>query len=60
MPKPNTTHGQEQLATKDRRPTITWSLAIALVVFLNSSNITTAGDFQDDVAAYNRLDSASA
>jgi hypothetical protein len=60
MPKPSTTHGQERLATKDRRATIMWSLAGALVVFLNSSSITTAGDFQEGVAAYNRLDSASA
>jgi TPR repeat protein len=31
----------------------------ALVVFLNSSSITTAGGFQEGVAAYNRLNSAS-
>jgi uncharacterized protein len=60
MRKPSTTHEQEHLATKDRHAIIMWSLAGALVVLLNSSSITTAGDFQEGVAAYNRLDSASA
>jgi TPR repeat protein len=60
MPKPSTTDAQEHLATKDRRAAFMWPLAGALVAFLNSSTITTAGDFQEGVAAYNQLDSASA
>lgn len=42
------------------RSTVMRSLAGVLVVFLNSSSSTMAGDLENGVAAYNRLDSVTA
>ena len=60
MSKPNTTPGQERRAVSVRRSTIMRSLAGVLVVFLISLSSTMAGDLENGVAAYNRLDSATA
>lgn len=61
MSKPNTTPGQERRAVSvRRRSTIMRSLAGVLVVFLIFLSSTMAGDLENGVAAYNRLDSATA
>jgi TPR repeat protein len=60
MPKPKTTPGQERRVVSGRRSVVTRSLAGVLVVFLSSSTSSMAGDFENGVAAYNRLDSATA
>ena len=60
MSKPNTTPGQERRAASGRRSTVMRSWAGVLVVFLISSSSPMAGDLENGVAAYNRLDSATA
>ena len=60
MSKPKTTPGQERRAVSGRRSVVMWSLVSVLVVFLSSSSSTMAGDLENGVAAYNRLDSATA
>jgi uncharacterized protein len=60
MPKPNTISEQEPRAVSGHRSTVMRSLAGVLVVFLNSSSGTMAGDLENGVAAYNRLDSVTA
>ena len=60
MPEPNTISEQEPRAVSGRRSTVMRSLAGVLAVFLNSSSSTMAGDLEDGVAAYNRLDSVTA
>ena len=60
MPKPKTTPGEERRVVGGHRSVVMRSLAGALVVFLSSSSISTAGDFETGLAAYNRLDSATA
>ena len=56
MSKPNTTPGQERRAASGRRSTVMRSLVGVLVVFLISSSSPMAGDLENGVAAYNRLD----
>jgi hypothetical protein len=60
MPKPNTISEREPRAVSGRRSTVMRSLASVFVVFLTSSSSTMAGDLQNGVAAYNRLDSVTA
>ena len=60
MPKPKTTLGQERRAVSGRRSVVMRSLAGVLVVFLTSTGTTMAGDLERGIAAYNRLDSATA
>jgi len=60
MPKPNTISEQEPRAVSRRRSTVMRSLAGVLVVFLNSASSTMAGDLENGVTAYNRLDSVTA
>jgi len=59
MSKPTTT--PEQGAVSHRRSIAIWSLAAsALAVFLISSSSSMAGDLENGVAAYNRLDAGTA
>ena len=60
MPKPKTTPGPEGCTVSGRRSVVMRSLATALVVFLSSSSSTMAGDLENGIAAYNRLDSVTA
>jgi len=60
MPKPKTTPGEERRVFSGRRWVVMWSLAGVFVVFLSSSSTSMAGDLENGVAAYNRLDSATA
>jgi uncharacterized protein len=60
MPKSNTISEQVRRTVSCGRSTVTRSLAGVLVVFLCSSSTTMAGDLENGVAAYNRLDSVTA
>ena len=60
MPQPKTTLGQERRAVSGRCSVVMRSLAGVLVVFLTSTGTTMAGDLESGIAAYNRLDSATA
>jgi len=55
------TRTPEQDAVSGRRSIVIWSLAAsALAVFLISSSSSMAGDLENGVAAYNRLDAGTA
>jgi uncharacterized protein len=60
MPKPKRTSGQELRAVSGPRSVVMRSLAGVLVVFLSSASTAIASDLEKGVAAYNRLDSATA
>ena len=60
MPRPKITPKEERRVVSGHRSVVMRSLAGALAVFLSASSSSTAGDFENGVAAYNRLDSTTA